>query len=78
MLINNLISLLYFIIIISFLIAALFIFYHIVKYSINKTHSLIMLSLFSVVFIILILLNIYLFFHLNLDFTNNFSSFSHF
>ncbi len=75
MLLKNIFSLLYLIIILSFLVAGLFIIYHIVKYSINKTHSLIMLSIFIIVFGLLLILNLNLFFHL--DF-RSFSVFSQF
>jgi len=56
-----LINLLYLVILFSFCLVSVFIVYHIVKYSINKKASRIMLFVFIPTIIFLIILNISLF-----------------
>jgi len=58
---------LYLIIILFFLLAAFFICYHIIKYSLSKMEMLITLAIFLSVFLVLILSNIAIFSSLRLD-----------
>jgi len=58
----NIIGIFYLIIFFSFLLVALFIIFHIVRYSINKTSSFFMLIIFVSVFSVLLISNIALFF----------------
>ena len=57
-----------------YIIISIFIVYHIVRYSINKKSSLIMLILFISIMLILVFINVQLFKSINFDkiFTNNF------
>jgi len=57
----NIIEIFYFIIFFSFVLAALFIIFHIIRYSINKTSSLVMLAVFIPVFCALLVINFILF-----------------
>ncbi|MCD6149278.1 hypothetical protein J7J13_00645 [bacterium] len=59
---SNIIGIFYSVIFLSFALAALFIVFHIVRYSINKTSSLVMLVVFISVFSVLLISNMVLFF----------------
>lgn len=61
------INVLYLIIILFFLLAALFIVYHIVKYSLNKMEMLISLSIFLSVFLVLLFSNLAIFLSIRMD-----------
>jgi hypothetical protein len=58
---------LYLILFFSYIIAAVFIAYHIIRYSLNRTAMIFGLALFLSVFVVLLLSNITLFFSLPLD-----------
>jgi len=58
----NIIGIFYFIVFLSFLLTALFIVFHIIRYSINKTSSFLMLVVFVSIFCILLISNVILFF----------------
>ncbi|MDD3498355.1 MAG: hypothetical protein PHH24_02515 [Candidatus Moranbacteria bacterium] len=57
----------YLLVLLGFFIVSLFIIYHIVKYSINKNSSQVMLLIFVPVMIFLVLLNIIFFSRIKLE-----------
>lgn len=61
------INFLYLVIILFFLVAAFFIAYHIIKYSLSRAEMIISLSIFLSVFLVLIFSNLYLFFSIRMD-----------
>lgn len=65
---------LYFIILASFITAALFIAYHLKRYSINPTLTTVMRIIFVLVFGILILINIIMFFSVDWSELNSYFS----
>lgn len=61
------INILYLVIMLFFLVAAFFIAYHIIKYSLSRTEMIISLSIFLSIFLVLIFSNLYLFFSIRMD-----------
>ncbi|MFC1609195.1 hypothetical protein ACFL3M_03325 [Patescibacteria group bacterium] len=64
---SALFSIIYMLMTILFVVVSLFIIYHIIKYSLNKTSSFIMFIVFTSGMTILLLLNFYLYTSVNIE-----------